>query len=217
VTAGLEPVLFDLDGVLVDSRAAITGCLARALQAHGHEVPPVDELERLIGPPLHDAFAELIGAPAESEAVDDCVSAYRECYAVASLIETTVVPGIPEALAELAATGHPLAVATSKAVTHAEPLLAALGLRAHFAVVAGPALGARSESKATTIAAALRALGAPAGRGAMVGDRCFDVAGARAHGLRAIGVTWGIGSARELRDAGADVLVATPRDLAAAV
>jgi len=51
----------------------------------------------------------------------------------------------------------------------------------------------------------------------MVGDRSFDMLAARAHGLRAIGVGWGIGSREELEDAGADEIVATPADLARAL
>ena len=51
----------------------------------------------------------------------------------------------------------------------------------------------------------------------MVGDRHVDMAAAHAHGLRAVGVTWGIGSADELRSAGADVLVSEPAELPAAV
>ena len=51
----------------------------------------------------------------------------------------------------------------------------------------------------------------------MVGDTRFDVIGAHAHGLACIGVLWGIGSEEELREAGADLLVATPQDLLAAL
>ena len=64
--------------------------------------------------------------------------------------------------------------------------------------------------------AALSALGHD-GPATMVGDRHVDMEAARAHGLRAVGVTWGFGTADELRDAGADILITTPADLPAAV
>ena len=51
----------------------------------------------------------------------------------------------------------------------------------------------------------------------MVGDRHVDMEAARAHGLRAVGVTWGFGIADELRSAGADVLIGSPSELPAAV
>jgi phosphoglycolate phosphatase len=203
-------VIFDLDGVLVDSRAAISGAINRALGANGFPQRPAEELYRFIGPPLALGFAELTGRPADSAAVVACVLAYRERYAVTSLTETVVFPGIREALDELSPR-HRLAVATSKALALAEPLLAALSLRERFDVVAGPDLGAQAEDKATTIRAALDALGAE--RGVMIGDRSFDVVGARANGLAAIGVTWGIGSAEELTSAQADAIAQEPADL----
>ena len=51
----------------------------------------------------------------------------------------------------------------------------------------------------------------------MVGDRRYDIAGAHANGLRAIGVLWGYGARQELEEAGADLLVAAPADLQAAL
>jgi phosphoglycolate phosphatase len=208
-------VLFDLDGVLVDSRGPITRCINRALAAHG--VPERDpaDLYQYIGPPLLSAFAELLGEPVSSPAVLGCAATYREHYAEASLTETAVTPGIADALAALVAEGRRLGVATSKPRPFAEPLLEVLGMREHFAVVAGPELDATGEDKTTTVGAALRALGAD--RGAMVGDRSFDMVAARAHGLRAVGVGWGIGSRAELEAAGAQQIVASPDELPAAV
>jgi phosphoglycolate phosphatase len=203
-----DAVLFDLDGVLVDSRAAISGAMNHALAANGFGQRPEAELYRFIGPPLAVGFADLTAQPVDSAVVVACVLAYRERYAVTSLRDTTVVPGIPAALDELGQR-HRLAVATSKALALAEPLLATLGLRERFDLVAGPDLTAQAEDKSTTIGAALAAL--TANRSVMVGDRSFDVIGAHAHGLAAVGVTWGIGSADEL--AAADAIADEPADL----
>jgi phosphoglycolate phosphatase len=205
-------VLFDLDGVLADSRAAITGCLNDALEAGGFPRRAPDELYRHIGPPLAFALAEITGEPADSAIVAACIATYRERYATASLTDTVVTPGIADVLARLASDGRALAVATSKPRPFAEPLLEALGLRSYFAVVAGPGFDVEAESKTETVGSALDALGVE--RGAMVGDRSFDMVAARAHGLRAIGVAWGIGSRDELTSAGAEEIVETPADLA---
>jgi phosphoglycolate phosphatase len=207
-------VLFDLDGVLVDSRTAISNCMNHALAEHGLAERPAESLHRFIGPPLSTAFAELTGQPADSALVASYVRAYRARYATASLSDTTVVAGIPDALVELAA-DYRLAVATSKSLAFAEPLLAGLGLRALFEVVAAPDLNAHGEEKAVTIRGALSMLDAE--RAVMVGDRSFDIVGAHACAIPAIGVSWGIGSAEELTASSADVIIGAPSGLRGAV
>jgi phosphoglycolate phosphatase len=207
-------VLFDLDGVLVDSRSAIGSCINHALDAHGLPRRPLAVLERFIGPQLTVAFAELTGQPEDSDLVLACLASYRVRYAEASLRETTVIPHVPDTLSVLSE-GHRLAVATSKPRVFAEPLLTSLELRDRFALVAAPDLDAHQEDKAATIRGALSVLGTA--RAVMVGDRSFDVMGAHACAIPAIGVTWGIGSRQELAGAGADAIIDVPSELVQAV
>jgi phosphoglycolate phosphatase len=206
-------VLFDLDGVLIDSRVAIVRCIQHGLRAQGVPVPPAAELERFIGPPLIDAFAELAGP----ERAAACLAAYRERYTVSSLEETVAVPGAREALAAVAAR-VPTAVATTKPRAFAQPLCARLGFLPHLRAIAGPELDAPDEVKTVTVARALAALGlAPGADAPLVGDRRHDAEAARANGLRCVGVLWGIGDEAELRAAGADPIVSAPAELPAAL
>jgi phosphoglycolate phosphatase len=207
----MTTVIFDLDGVLVDSRAVFLSCVNYAFDKLGVPRRTDAELLPYIGPPFAFGFAELLGVAPEAPIVAACIDGYRERYETAMLTETTVPPGIPEALAAL--NGHRLAVATSKPRSFAEPLLEAMGLRAHFDVVAGPELTARTEGKTETLGRALDELGPT--RAVMVGDRSFDILAARTHGLPSIGVTWGIGTPDELHTAGADRLIAAPAELPA--
>lgn len=212
----LEPaLLFDLDGVLIDSRIAITDCINHALAEHGLPRRPPEALRRYIGPPLATAFVELTGEAPDSALIASCVAAYRSRYATASLRDTTVIPGVAEVVASLARHVR-LAVATTKPAAFAEPLLQKLGLRHFFIAVAGPDVTVvEGEDKAQTIAKALAALENPE-RAVMVGDRSFDILGARARSLRSIGVTWGIGDREELEAAGADAVIDAPAELPAA-
>ena len=206
-------VLFDLDGVLLDSRVAIVRCIEHALQANGVPVPGAAALERHIGPPLIDAFAELAGADRASA----CLASYRERYAYSSLEETAVVPGARAALVAIAE--HvPVAVATTKPRAFAEPLCERLGLTEYLRAIAGPELDAPEEIKAITVQRALAALGLRPGADApLVGDRRHDAEAAAANGIRCVGVLWGIGDEAELRAAGADPIVADPSALPAAL
>jgi phosphoglycolate phosphatase len=188
--------------VLVDSRRAFVRCVNHALVVHGLPSRPAAELHPFLGPPLHATFARLAG---EAHA-DACVEAYRERYRVQAAAESSVIEGLPEALDAL---DEELVVVTSKPAALADPLLAALGLRSRFAAIFGPSLAERAEPKSATLA---RAIATHAPR-ALVGDRSFDIHAARTHGIRAVGVLWGIGSEDELRTAGADAVATTPADL----
>jgi phosphoglycolate phosphatase len=188
-----------------------------ALAAAGREPVAPESLYPLIGPSLSFGFASLLEVEPDDPAVAACIASYRSVYAEVSLRDTPAYPGVIEALDAIAAAvpRRRLAVATSKPREYAEPLVTALGFSDAFDAVFAPELDLHVESKTTTVARALEVLGASTGT--MVGDRHVDMEAARAHGLRAVGVTWGFGTPEELLTAGADVLVDAPADLPAAV
>jgi len=196
-------VIFDFDGVIIDSLPAVATAINGALAAHGFAPRPRAELGRFIGPPTLTAFAELTGAPEDSSIVAGAVATYHELYSRVFLEQTLLVDGIA---AVLDAITVPRALATSKERRFVAPLLERFGLR--FDAISAPEL---SEPKSQTVARALDALGE--GEAVVVGDRVYDVDAARACGLRMIGVTWGTGDREELH--GADVIVDRPAELAA--
>ncbi|HWT94118.1 MAG TPA: HAD hydrolase-like protein [Solirubrobacteraceae bacterium] len=205
-------VLFDLDGCLVDSRRAITTSTNATLKALGLPERAPEELYRYIGPPTHEAFEDMVGP----ELVDRAVELYRARAREHAAGESEVFEGIPAAMEELRRAGIPLSVATSKPEPLAVPLLEALELAPYFDAITGSRIDARNEPKRETLGRALDLLPALAegdGPRVLVGDRRHDVEAAQAHGVRSVGVLWGIGSEEELRTAGADVLVAAPADL----
>lgn len=209
MTEPRSAILFDLDGVLVDSSRAIAQSINRAL-LDARRPPAADSVVRgLIGMPLHDIFQRL--GCGSGPAVDEYVAAYRAEYELVAQSQTTVVSGVPEAL-ETLSRRHRLAIATTKPLDVARPLLAQLDLDRFFAAVFGPSLAARSEGKPTTLKRAIKAL-QPLESLALVGDRKFDVLAARRANIKAVGALWGYGTRDELQDAGAHVLVREPADL----
>ena len=204
-----DVVLFDLDGVLVDSRRPFARSINSALSAHGMPERPEHELHQYLGPPIHETFHALVGEQAQ---IQPYVDAYRTRYESLAASETTVFPGVRELLEGLSEI-WPLTIATSKPRALAEPLTEALDLRRFFVSVVGPELASENEHKAVTVGRAIQGL-ASGSRPVMVGDRKYDVVAAHAHGIPAIGVLWGIGTAEELRGAGADALARTPAELA---
>jgi len=206
-----QVVLFDLDGTLIDSEPGITASIRHAFAAMQVPVPAPAVLRSWIGPPFYQTFPSVFGDDAER--VQQAIGKYREHYDAGSWQDHTVYPGIAEAIAALAAAGCALAVVTSKIALYAERIVDHLPFGHLFTRVYAAGMATAHSAKAEMIAAALRDFGVPPARATMVGDRHFDIDGARAMGVRALGVSWGFGSEDELRRAGADAIAHAPADL----
>ena len=208
----MPTVLLDLDGTLTDPREGIVGCIRHALECLGCTPPPDTALERHIGPPLADTFRELL--PDASDArVAEAIERYRERFRATGIFENRVYPGVPELLDALRSRGLRTAIATSKPQVFAERIAEHFGLRPQLHAVYGSALDGGLGRKEELLAHAIEREGVTPAEALMVGDRRFDVAGALANGMAAIGVTWGYGSREELANAGAGWLCDTPRDV----
>jgi phosphoglycolate phosphatase len=203
-------VLFDLDGTLVDSAPGIFASVRAAAAELGLPAPTPDQLRAMIGPPLQDGFAQVIGV--DWADVDRAVTAYRAHYAAGAMLDVTVYAGIPELLRALLDDGATLAVATSKPEPFAVRVLEHTGLLGAFASVHGATFDGRVRHKEQVVGAALAAH--PDARGpVLVGDRAQDVLGAAAHGLPCIGAGWGPAPDGELMAAGAAAVAAAPEDV----
>jgi phosphoglycolate phosphatase len=206
-------VLFDLDGTLTDPREGIVACIKYALVALNHPVPPDRTLVRFIGPPLRDAFAELLRTESDSDSVETAVAIYRERYTTVGLFENAVYEDIPRAVALLSERGARLFVATSKPTVYAERIVEHFEIARYFDRVYGSELDGRLSDKGELIAHALSASSLSSADTIMVGDRRHDVLGALKNHVLPVGVLWGYGSRQELVTAGAEKLMKEPNEL----
>ena len=211
MTLPVFTALLDLDGTLIDSRPGIMASVDAAVVALGHAPDPGLDLTGVIGPPMDQAMTYILGRYGDNR-VDEGVAAYRAHYGTVGLFGSTLYPGIQAALETMAAAGVVLLVATSKRTVFARRILEHLGVAGLFAGIHGAEPGGALDDKGALIGHVMRHE-AIEGRCAMAGDRRYDIAGAHANGLRAVGVLWGYGNRDELETAGADRLVEQPGDL----
>ncbi len=205
-----DAVLFDLDGTLTRSEEGIMNCARFALAKMGWEIPKEQTLRAFIGPPLYGSFRDLCGM--DDTQCAQAVALYRERYTETGMFENAVYPGIRLLLQKLQRAGVFLAVATGKPQVPTERILDHFGLRKFFRAVAGISENDQEADKKHLI---LRALPKRYDKAVMVGDRRFDVEGAKGVGIASIGVTYGYGGREELESAGADHIVASVSDLMA--
>jgi len=203
-------VLFDLDGTLVDSAPGITQCLAKTITAFGGASVSPHSLVSFVGPPVIDTLRAFTDLP--QSRLPEAIEHYRALYLERGIAHSSVYPGIPAMLGMLREMGVPVAVATSKRLSHAHAILEHHNLEGSFVAIRGAAEDDSAADKAAVIAAALDGLGAAAAHPVLIGDRSFDVLGAAALGVPAVFASWGYGDPAE---AGAAVLVASdPADAA---
>ncbi|MFD2023904.1 HAD hydrolase-like protein [Promicromonospora aerolata] len=217
--ARITHVLLDLDGTLTDSAPGIIASLRVGFADAGFDVPTDAVLRTFVGPPLG---ASMTGIGLSDADAATTIAAYRRDFERHGMFDNSVVPGFPEALAELRAAGVTLLVATAKPEHYARQIVEHFGLDGYLTGgldgvhgAAGEAAGV-VEGKEVVVERALAhavELGADPGQVVMVGDREHDVHAAAHHDVPTIGVTWGYAAPGELEAAGAAAIATTPAEL----
>ena len=209
-------LLFDLDGTLTDPAEGITNSVMYALKKFGIFIEDRRELYPYIGPPLTDSFMRYHGLSAAQ--ADKALGYYREYFSVKGMFENTPYSGIAAFLEGLSNNGYTLLIATSKPEEFTVQILQHFSLDKHFAFVAGNTLDESRPTKASVIAYLREQYPAICAENAlMIGDREFDIEGARQNGLASIGVLYGYGSREELESSGATALAADLDELTAEI
>jgi len=210
-----ETILFDLDGTLSDSGIGITKCAAAALAHFGIHKNP-SELTAFVGPPPTELFTEKYGMTDEQSAV--AMGMFRKRFSEKGILENAPYPGVKELLRDLHTAGKRLCLATSKPRIYAQRILETDGLAGYFDIIMGSELSGERAKKTDVIKEVLRLLSetdTPISGAVMVGDRKYDVLGAKSCGLPCIGVGYGYADPGELQASGADYYAPTIEDLRA--
>ena len=196
----LRAVIFDLDGTLVDTPAAIVATARAAARR-----PLADEalIRAAIGLPLELALARVLGLEPGAAEVQAAIERYRLLWRaeVGPHLGSLVYPGVRDGLLALRERGLRLGVATGKAQAGADQSIDQAGLRLCLDVVAGHDRVPRPKPHGDLALLVLRELFVHASQAVVVGDSALDVAMAHAAGVRSIAVTYGAQSESELRAA----------------
>jgi phosphoglycolate phosphatase len=189
-------IVFDLDGTLVDSRRDIADAANALLAECGGKVLP----EEVIGAMVGDGAAALVARAFDRVGVGppaDALERFLRIYSTCLFAHTRPYPGIPEALAILAARAR-LAVLTNKPLQATRQILDGLDLSRYFAaeaIVGGDGPWPRKPDPAG-LRYLISQCGADApGAGMLVGDSLVDWKTARAAGARVCLVRYGFGFA----------------------
>jgi phosphoglycolate phosphatase len=201
-------IVFDCDGTLVDSQHLIIDAMSTAFETHGLPRPLPDAVRHIVGLSLAEAIGQLVPELGEAERAE-LVDGYKRAFHAMRrqpLFHEPLFEGARETLRELDRRGHLLAVATGKSDRGLASVLEHHGLAELFSSLQ-TADRHPSKPHPGMIEAAMREAGSGPQQTLMVGDTSYDMAMARAAGVRAVGVAWGYHAVALLEQAGADVII----------
>ena len=173
-------VLFDFDGTLADSFAAITASTNHVRTSYRLPALAESVVREYVGFGLAHLMSDLVPGANSKEAV----ARYREHHASVMISGTKLMPGVAETLPELHRRGYVLGVCSNKQVHFTKQLVAAFGYDSILREVLGPDdVDGRVKPDPAMIHLALERLGLSAGEVVYVGDMAIDVRTARAAGM----------------------------------
>lgn len=205
-------IFFDLDGTIVDSKPGIIESVKYALNHFGIEEKDEEKLNFFIGPPLFDAFSKYYNM--NKEDADLAVEKYRENYnGNKAVLKFSVYKGIEDVLKALKSAGKTICLATAKPLKFAEIILKDAGLYEYFDIVNGASFDESKRTKSAVIKDTIEKGKFEKEKILMVGDRENDVSGALKNNIDVLGVLYGYGDEKELKDAGCKLIAETAQDI----
>ncbi|MBR9864334.1 MAG: HAD hydrolase-like protein [Rhodobacteraceae bacterium] len=204
-------LFFDLDGTLIDPKEGITQAIQHALGEMGMvDIPHADDLTWCIGPPLWNSFDVLLGPGAD---LDQAVDLYRAFYTDEAMYLADVYDGVGEMFDALHQVDAKMFITTSKPHVYAQEIIEHFGIHAHVERLFGSELDGTNSDKTDLLKFALDETGADPAKTVMIGDRRFDIFGARNNEIPSIGALWGYGEPDELHQSEADALAGAPEEV----
>jgi len=172
--------------------------MQHALALEGIEIVDRNQLNPFIGPPIRDCLRELYNMT-DTEKIERIVSNYREYFLEKGIYQNTLYPGIIHMLQQLKDAGLTLTIATSKLMVSAKKIAEYLEFDHYFDLIIGCEYDGTRSHKREVIDYILDELDPKRQYSpVIIGDRKYDIIGARETGIESIGITWGYGSREEL-------------------
>lgn len=209
------PLVFDLDGTLVDSLPGIGASLNRALAAQALPTHSLAAVRAFIGDGARILITRAAPAGAEAALIDLLESAFKADYGPTWSSGSYAYDGVHDLLAVLAGRGHPLAVLSNKPDPLTRAMVAEMFPGIPFAAVVGQRPGVPHKPDPAGFLEIAAGLGARPRDCWMIGDSVMDVATARNAGARCVAVTWGYHDRAALERTQPERMVDSPAEILA--
>jgi pyrophosphatase PpaX len=208
VSRGFDPILFDLDGTVVDTVVLIRESHRHAVRAVLGQEFSDERLVANVGKPLLEQMEAF--SPEHAAELYRVYRAWNHAH-TAELIAS--YDGITPLLERLAAAGRQLGLVTSKSRDSVDLAFASLPVGKYFDIVVSADDSERHKPDPEPLRVALEGLGRTANGGCYIGDSPFDIQAGHGAGMATIAVTWGFFGRADLEAVRPDIVCETATEL----
>ena len=200
----VDTLIFDFDGVLVDTGPDVANAVNFTLQSFGLAAQPPETIIRRIGGGAEVLMRRCL-AERSDELINQALPVFNQRYAEYCCVETHLYPGVKTVLNHYQAARKHMAIATQKIEMITQTILKSLGIAPYFEVVVGPETVTHRKPHPESVLRILEKVGTPPERAIMIGDMVSDIQTGKAAGTLTCGVFYGYGAEDDIRAALPDV------------
>lgn len=205
-------VIFDLDGTLLNTLEDLKNAVNYALKEYGYSEKTTKEVRLAVGNGVAKLMERVLPQGISNQDYESCLNAFRMYYSEHLKDNTAPYPGVMELLETLKSYGYGTGIVSNKFDAAVKQLK-----EEYFAglieVAIGESADVRKKPAPDCVYKAMEELHCGKMTAVYVGDSDVDVATAHNAGLMCIGVTWGFRDRTVLEQAGADIIIDTPKEL----
>jgi HAD superfamily hydrolase (TIGR01509 family) len=196
----IEAVVFDMDGVLVDSEPLHVEAARRTLAAYGVGYSDAENSE-FTGFTDLEVFAILKRRHGLTPTVDELARRFADGLIALLQRQAVPLPGVPGVLVSLRQAGYRLALASSSSLEIIATTLRTLRITEHFPIVVSSVEVGRGKPAPDVFLAAASRLGLPPSRCLVVEDSRNGVLAAKRAGMACVAVPCGVTRGQDFAEA----------------
>jgi phosphoglycolate phosphatase len=206
-----KAVIFDLDGTLVDSLEDLADATNYALKFFGQPGHSTEAIKQMVGEGTNTLISKALAGD-KQELIGQVLAKMREKYDKICLNKSRPYKGLLEVVTELAKRQIKLAVLTNKDEKMSQKIVSHF-FDGYFQIVKGTTQAVPVKPEPAAALQILEKLDVRPQEAIFVGDSNIDIQTAKAANIKAVSVSWGFRSRKELFEAGTDVIIDYPYQL----
>jgi len=204
----LNVLIFDLDGVIINSGADIANAVNHTRRLFDRPLLSNDEIISYVGYGA-EALIRCSFKECSEDLIQKALPLYLQYYLDNAMIETSLYPNVKETLEDLKERREDIKIAlvTNKPEVITEKILAGLGVRQYFDLIVGPESVKKMKPDPEGIIKVLNTLGRSSKQAVMIGDSHIDIEAGRCAGTKTCGAAYGLGDKEELIKSNPDFVI----------